>query len=426
MPAFLPISPPKDPDDCPQWLYEVLKRLNRQLESNAQGLASVGRGEVPDGSGGPLPGSTVDLTDYFFLPGRSGGQEGHGGTAAGDDLTLSSTFSDTKGKIFLGDLAPRTTVDELLCRVGIGTDSPEATLHVNQPTTAEQLVPTTDGAWGNGIAFNYSGGTSRFDSLNEDQASPDEDSTYVVATTGASGLFWTYAGAIDPPLVGLANIDGATMYCRAKITGIASPGRFLKFFLTKSVSDPNTKIAERSIDINDLTGSYVTYTYTLTPAELADYKTSLAPHKLSMTLTDNLPSDIHITQLYMLVSTNLDIIRWDEAVDTKSGRIDNTGKLGIGTGATALAEMLTVVADSASVGVAKLKAAASQTADILQVRSSSDASLSGFTALGNPYLIADAAADATLVSDTAGVGSWGTLVSFDDEAVFYEDSPVYS
>jgi hypothetical protein len=43
-----------------------------------------------------------DHTQYLLLAGRSGGQIAKGGTAAGDDLTLSSTANASKGSIFFG------------------------------------------------------------------------------------------------------------------------------------------------------------------------------------------------------------------------------------------------------------------------------------------------------------------------------------
>ncbi len=42
-----------------------------------------------------------DHTQYFLLAGRAGGTIGYGGTAAGEDLNLNSTFHATKGSVFL-------------------------------------------------------------------------------------------------------------------------------------------------------------------------------------------------------------------------------------------------------------------------------------------------------------------------------------
>jgi microcystin-dependent protein len=66
----------------------------------------------------------VNLDDYFYLPGRAGGQVGYGGTAASNSLTLESTSHLTKGYIIL---QPTTG------NVGIGTITPSSPLYVATP-----------------------------------------------------------------------------------------------------------------------------------------------------------------------------------------------------------------------------------------------------------------------------------------------------
>jgi len=46
---------------------------------------------------------TLEVSNLVFLNGRAGGQDIHGGTAASEPLTLSSTTHLTKGKILFGD-----------------------------------------------------------------------------------------------------------------------------------------------------------------------------------------------------------------------------------------------------------------------------------------------------------------------------------
>lgn len=65
-------------------------------------------------------------TQYALLAGRSGGQTLKGGTDSGDDLTLQSTNSATKGSILFGTSA----YDEVNNRLGIGTSTPNTTLDV--------------------------------------------------------------------------------------------------------------------------------------------------------------------------------------------------------------------------------------------------------------------------------------------------------
>jgi len=64
-------------------------------------------------------------SNYAYLPGRLGGQTLNGGTAAGDDLTLSSTANATKGTIFLGTLS---AYDEVNNRLGLKTTTPARTI----------------------------------------------------------------------------------------------------------------------------------------------------------------------------------------------------------------------------------------------------------------------------------------------------------
>ena len=65
------------------------------------------------------------FTNYAYLPGRLGGQTLNGGTAAGDDLSLSSTTNATKGTIFLGILSG---YDEVNSRLGLKTTTPTRTM----------------------------------------------------------------------------------------------------------------------------------------------------------------------------------------------------------------------------------------------------------------------------------------------------------
>lgn len=57
-----------------------------------------------------LSDSTDIYADYAYLPGRSGGQTLNGGTAAGDDLTLTSTSNATKGDVLIQPGGGNTSV----------------------------------------------------------------------------------------------------------------------------------------------------------------------------------------------------------------------------------------------------------------------------------------------------------------------------
>lgn len=70
---------------------------------------------------------------FATLAGTSGGQTLIGGTAASETLTLRSTSNATKGKILFGT----STYDEASNRIGVGTTTPNATMHLL--STSEQL-----------------------------------------------------------------------------------------------------------------------------------------------------------------------------------------------------------------------------------------------------------------------------------------------
>lgn len=69
--------------------------------------------------------------------GVSGGQSVIGGNASGNNLTLSSTSNATKGKILFGTSA----YDEVNDRLGIGTTSPTAVLHIKAGTATAGTAP---------------------------------------------------------------------------------------------------------------------------------------------------------------------------------------------------------------------------------------------------------------------------------------------
>lgn len=73
--------------------------------------------------------SDDDHSQYALLAGRSGGQSLTGGTASANNLSLSSTSNVTKGNINLG---ASSAFDEANTRLGIGNNTPESLLHLEQ------------------------------------------------------------------------------------------------------------------------------------------------------------------------------------------------------------------------------------------------------------------------------------------------------
>lgn len=72
-------------------------------------------------------------TADVLLAGRSGGQTVNGGTAASEDLTLSSNATATKDRIFFG---AASAYDELNIRLGVNTTVPASHIHAVSETTS--------------------------------------------------------------------------------------------------------------------------------------------------------------------------------------------------------------------------------------------------------------------------------------------------
>ena len=104
----------------------ILKTANASLPS-AQVLGSLATGIVKNTTTTGVLSIATAGTDYIKGTGVAGGQAIYGGTAAGEQLHLNSTIHATKGKIYFG---ANSVYDEVNSRLGIGTEAPEAPLHV--------------------------------------------------------------------------------------------------------------------------------------------------------------------------------------------------------------------------------------------------------------------------------------------------------
>ena len=445
MPNNMPI--PKDPAQCPPWLYEYLKRLNQTSNKASVGIAQIVRGEVPDGSGTPL---TPDLSQYFFLPGRSGGQTGYGGKASSENLVLSSTASTTKGKIHLGSTVAKLTVDEAQSLVGINKSSPSATLHIVGSTSGVSGAMTTTfdqnglHTVGDGTGTPGAGGwRTRTTSAGTavaanscDYMADDDGLTHYSCinfnTDGANPQICTLSGVITP---------GATYTITLKVLCLFNnPNTSLQNWMGVSLVDSAGNVwssiggaSEAFSNANSphgITAHSTVFTITRTvtcsgtPVTTGQTPNSIRLHAEASITTNG---DIYVGVTYLTVAqAGSPLARWDLSTGTQSGQIDLSGRMGINTGSADLAAELTVIPDGVATIGLKITAAASQTADLLRVTNSGGTALGGITSAGNPYLVAGAAVDAVLASDASGVGSWASLVAWEDEIIFWEDSPVYA
>jgi len=383
MPTFLPVHPPKNPDECPAWLYEALKRLNRQATVNTQGNNAISRGESPDGSGGPL----VDTSKFLYKPGLAGGQTAYGDVNAGGTLVLSSTAAPTKGKIYLGASLDQVVIDEAQDLVGINKASPTATLHIVGSTTGSSgsIVPNSDintnwvarggGAWG-GI-----GGT-----LASAMSADDGVTTMGTINTDSSGT--------NPQHCGLSGTisPGATytVTFRISVLSVVPDACALGCTLVDSAGNgwPSTVGgADGSVtpvtEITSPSPAFFTVTRTVicsgTPAITGSTANSI---RVWATCNIGVSALYFGVTLLSIAQAGSTLVEWDLSSGTASGLIDLMGHMGIGTGSASLTPMFTIIPDTVGTVGGLVKAMASQTANLWEFRNSANTLLSRFTSAG--------------------------------------------
>lgn len=427
-------SPPTIPKTVEPWLYNAFRAVFALSEQTAQGISAIARGEVPDGSGTPLQ---PDLSAYFYLPGRTGGQLGYGGRSAAENVKFSSTADAAKGFIHLGYPTARLSVDEASALVGINKSAPASTLHLVGSTSgvgsAIQTNSVVTDNWGS--SRSGIGGGTIGDPTWQSFQSNDGLTTYVAVN--ADGFVGT-----NPQKNGLNNtiLPGGTYQVTISISCLSDNADLTKCAFRVSLIDSagnewgsgtglfnSTNDPLTASELSMTGGVFTTITRTITcsgtPASTGNTANAVwlyaSMHNSANTPFYSLVSYISIAQ------TGSSLVRWDLSSGTQSGGIDIFGRMGIGTGSSSPAAMLDIVPDNAATIGLRVKAAASQTGDLIRTANSSGTALSGVDSSGNPYLVANAAESAVLVSDSSGVGSWRQLVADDDEMIFYEDEPVY-
>lgn len=252
----LPI--PKDPDQCVPWLYDVLHRVRVYLVQQDEAITAIGRGESPDGSGQPLP--PGDLTQYFFLPGRIGGQVAYGGSNDGNNLTLGSTTATTKGFIYLGVTPPRVAINETLGRMGIATEAPLAQVHTTSATgtlrVALRPISTQSSS-----GYTATGAATIHDCI--DDVTTDEDTTYARGTTTTPSFEVKLTTGLN-----LSSWVRARLVVRVRHEGV-TPNPFI---MALTIGSLGTLIAQFAVNSGMYNAGYKDMVYYLTAAELTALK----------------------------------------------------------------------------------------------------------------------------------------------------------
>ncbi len=370
------IMPPKD---CEPWLYEILRSLQLNAQSAASGLASISRGEVPDGSGDPL---AVDLSDYFFLPGRPGGQIGYGGTASLDNLEFHSN-TETDGLILFG---ANSAYDEATDRLGLGDTAPAAVLHIAQGSSSP-LLSASD-----------------------------------IDLGGGSVADWTVVGAVDATTALQTNDGGTTVVFINNLGFGLAPELQLQFpTLPDSVPLYTVRIwARQSDEFNpggstggaDLTArisldngdifngptvllssiplgaSYNAYDFAIDTTGTPAGTGSLGASALGLQFNTGAGYQItfRVTLIEVFFGTPggaADLTHfYKDAGGTLISVVDALGRVGVGTGSGTLGAMLTLEADSASTVGQIVFGASGQTANLLEFRDSTSTLLARVTSAG--------------------------------------------
>lgn len=222
-------------------------------------------------NGNPVPGPnppgivTNPLDNYFYLPGRTGGQIAYFDTNASGIGVLSSTRNATKGSIYLG--SARTSIFvETTQRLGLKTASPSARLHVvgDAPTT-EIRLPISDNTSASGAGWQDQAANPIIVPGNPAYALIDEststlnDADYMQSTTSSS-YYVNMSGGTGTPGVGTT----VTLKVRVSVTS----GTTTVFFDLQE-NATTTKFITTSGVLAGVTTSPATFSLTLTAAEVA-------------------------------------------------------------------------------------------------------------------------------------------------------------
>jgi len=365
-----PVIVPKK--GIPRWEYEAFRALYQGVSQAATGMNAIIRGEVPDGSGDPLPGD-VDLSQFFFLPGRADGQLAFGDTDDSGILTFSSTASEVKGSIYLGE-AQTSAYDEFTDRLGITVAAPQAKLHVANSTSLSR--PNSDGSMPSPWSLYNDFGpppATFWEALFTD----DDNAGFTARNgVGSFGVDVVMSPAIP---AGQSSIILRVKQRRLGALSALALGSFV-------VRDANgVAWSTPTIALNaDIDGSaWTEYVYVLTgDPQGGGTVPALANHLEIRYASGSNEANYWAVSYAAVGSATSDLMRWDLNGGTESGRISDDGHMGIGTGSGALSPMLTVTPDTAATVGTLIQGAASQSGNLQEFRNSGATLLSRVTSAG--------------------------------------------
>lgn len=329
---------PRKSQECPRWLYEVLRGLQLATAESQQAVNAVTRGEVPDGSGNPLPNSILPNSPgavLFVSPGPVFGVDG------------SNFYWDDTNNL-----------------LGLRTASPTAILTVAQPTVTSGVVEQ----FGIGVIGSFgtpTGGTVQA------VLADNDDGTY---TAFASG---TFAGSYSldfTPTALPTNRTAVSLDFRIKRVAGAGGALDITFdfsFTSGSLSKTLTGFDSYS------TADFTAVTIPITEAELTG-KGNLDIITMSGSANNRHGAQISRLAWTATVPTAAAMTHWYSGT-TLISSVDYLGRVGIGTGTDLLTRMLTVESDAVDKVPVAIQGFAAQTAVLTQWIDSGNTQLASIT-----------------------------------------------
>jgi len=314
---YASMPPPYAPDFQPR-VRRMLGDIDYFLRDLSRGVARINNGQVPDGSGNQI-GNNGTLTNYWFKPGISDPFTAFMSVASGGGGTISSTAHDTKGKILLGS---SSGYDEANIRLGIGTQSPSAMVHISGTGTTIYARPTAiSGSRNNWLGSD--GGTTNLQTYINETTQDTGGSTYITETGFSPGTaikftLWA-AGAV--PVSGSPTIQ--VQIITKRDTPSAGTEQ-LQFILRHAATTVTTQLSGVA------STSFSAFNYTLSAGEVTSLITTGAADDATIEFAvigiGTSGYDIAHVQLAITTGTTQTIARWDTN-SVQTGRITTEGYL---------------------------------------------------------------------------------------------------